>query len=601
MRRAPSPAQRGNILMVALIVVAVTSGFVAIALNVTNNTARMTDRSRDYAAAEVATEGAIEYAYGVWKKRIATANRAITTTEANASLTGPTFPSFAYAPASENGPLRFDALDEFGAPVATPLPVTIDLASYPGWRGRTFTYLARAKMMQSGANPSNLRSGVKRRFQYSEVPLFQAMFFFEHDIEIYRAAEMTVSGLVHTNSNAYLSGQSSADLTFQDQVSYVQSYSDHTDPPYANTWSGWAPNAWVDPIYSNGGESQQLHQVARMEPLGTEPAAVIDTTDANPNNDGMRELIETPNSSYADPTEFSQRRMSNKAGIVIDINGSGVTVTGQNGTSLDATQTAAIANAVSANVPVYDQREGKDMDVRTVDIAAVTATINGGIPSFNGVIYVKNSTPVTVTEPNPKAVRLKNGGQLPASGLTVASENPVYIQGDYNTGTTVDPNAVPANGNGNNNNDQSPTVPAYTRKPAAVLADAVTFLSNDWSDANASLSLSNRTASNTTYNVAIMGGFMPSGYQPATGSKYGYSGGANNFARFLEDWNNNYCTYFGSMVELYQSKVATGRWDTGVIYRPPLRRWNFDPNYSNAAPPGSPDAVTWSRGTWAKW
>ena len=581
--------------MVALIVVAVVSGFVAVALNATNSTARFGDRSRDYATANAAAEGAVEYAFGIWKKRIATNNRSISTTEANASLTGPAFTGFSYASSAESGPLRIDALDEYGAPVATPSPVTIDLASYPGWRGRTFSYLARAKMVQSSGY--NFRSGVQRRFQYSEVPLFQAMFFFEHDIEIYRPAEMVVSGLVHTNSRAYLSGQDSADLTFQDQVSYVTSYTDTADPPYASAWSGWVENAEVTPIYSNGGKDAQLHQVGRMEPLGTEPAAVINTTDANPNNDGMRELIETANTGYTDPSEFSKRRMSNKAGVVIDINGTTVTVTGQNGTTLTATQNTAIKNAVSAKTAVYDQREGKSMDVSTVDVSAVRTAVNGGISGFNNVIYIKDRT---TTGTNPKAVRLKNGGQLPTNGLTVASENPVYVQGDYNTGTTTSPASVPANV-ANGDNTASPTTGSYTRKPAAILADAVTFLSNDWSDGNSSLDLSNRKAANTTYNVAILGGFMPSGYTPASGSQYGYSGGANNFVRFLEDWDDKYCTYYGSMVELFQSKVATGRWDTGVIFRPPLRRWNFDTNYRTVAPPGSPDAVSWSRGTWAKW
>ncbi len=599
MKRRSITSEAGNLLLVALIVVAVVSGFVAVALNVTNNTGRMSDRSRDYAAASAVAEGSVEYAYALWKKRIATNNRAITTTEANASLTGPAFPGFAYAAAVESGPLQIDALDEFGAPVATPTPVTIDLASYPGWRGRTFSYLAKAKVVQTGGY--NFRTGVQRRFQYSEVPLFQAMFFFEHDIEIYRAAEMTVSGLVHTNSNAYLSGQASANLTFQDQVSYAGAYSDQTDPPYANTWSGWVANAWVNPVYSNGGEAAQLHQVPRMEPLGTEPSAVINTTDTNPNNDGMRELIETPNTSYTDPAEFSKRRLSSKAGIMVSISGTTVTVTGQNGTTLTAAQNTTIKGAVSAKTAVYDQREGKNLDVSTVNVGTLKTAIDAGIAGFNGVIYIKDSTATTTSSPNPKAIRLKNGGVLPSNGLTFASENPVYVQGDYNTGTTTNPNSVPANGSGNPSNTASPTVSGYTRKPAAVLADAVTFLSNNWSDGNSSLSLSNRAASNTTYNVAVLGGFMPSGYQPASGARYGYSGGANNFARFLEDWNGDYCTYFGSMVELFESKVAKGKWDTGVIYRPPFRRWNFDPNYRNVAPPGSPDAVSWSRGTWAKW
>jgi hypothetical protein len=595
MKRSLHSHQQGNILMVALIVVVIVSGFVAVALNATNSTARFSDRSRDFAAANAAAEGAVEYGFAIWKKRIATNNRGISTTEANASLTGPSFPGFSYAPSAESGPLRIDALDEYGAPVATPSPVVIDLASYPGWRGRTFTYLARAKVMQTSGY--NFRSGVQRRFQYSEVPLFQAMFFFEHDIEIYRPAEMVVSGLVHTNSRAFLSGQAEESLTFLDQVSYVTSYSDTAqDPPFASTWSGYVENAKVEPLFPNGGKAEQLHQVARMEPLGTEPASVVNTTDANPNNDGMRELIETASTSYTDPNEFSKRRMSNKAGIFIDINGTTVTVTGQNGTTLTSTQNTAIKNAVSSKTAVYDQREGKNMDVSSVDVGAIRTAVNGGISGFNNVIYVKDRT---TSGSNPKAIRLKNGRELPNNGLTFASENPVYIQGDYNTGGSS-ASAVPAN-NGNDDNTASPTASAYTRKPAAVLADAVTFLSNGWSDGNSSLELSNRRASNTTYNVAILGGFMPSGYQPASGSQYGYSGGANNFARFLENWDDRYCTYYGSMVELFQSKVANGRWDTGVIYRPPLRRWNFDPNFRTSAPPGSPDAVSWSRGTWAKW
>ena len=110
---------QGNILIVALILVFVISGFVATALNVTNNTSRFTDRSRDYAAAQSAAEGSVEYAFGVWKARILAIDRPLTSMEANAALTAPQFPDVSYAPALENGPLRIDALDEYGAPMAS--------------------------------------------------------------------------------------------------------------------------------------------------------------------------------------------------------------------------------------------------------------------------------------------------------------------------------------------------------------------------------------------------------------------------------------------------------------------------------------------------
>ena len=219
---------------------------------------------------------------------------------------------------------------------------------------------------------------------------------------------------------------------------------------------------------------------------------------------------------------------------------------------------------------------------------------------FNGVLYIYDSTPEKSGDREPRTIRLQNGGILPDDGLTIASMNPVYVQGDYNTGTTNNPNAVPSNNSGNPDNTASPVVPGYERKPAAVIADAVMLLSNSWSDSKASSDVSSRTASNTTYNTAIMAGFMPSGWQPSSGSAYGYSGGANNYPRFLETWTGKSCTYYGSMVELFESKIFTGEWDTGVIYRPPSRRWNFDPKFADNPPPGSLDAVVMTRGTWSR-
>src|SRR5208337_5602314 len=62
-------------------------------------------------------------------------------------------------------------------------------------------------------------------------------------------------------------------------------------------------------------------------------------------------------------------------------------------------------------------------------------------------------------------------------GFTVASENPVYIQGDYNSATTPTEDTF------------FPVLPSTTPGadetgyvPAAVIADAVTLLSRNWDD-----------------------------------------------------------------------------------------------------------------------
>ncbi len=608
----------GATLVVALLAILMVTASIGVAYKSTGSAARLTDRSRDVVQARLAAEGAIEYGFGVWKQRIQNQDRAISTEEAVTGMVAPSFAGYQYAPAESYGPLNIQATDALGVPVAdttfTPAPVPVNLSDYPGWRGRSFNYVASVRMNQISPNGSPLTAGVKRRFQYIEVPLFQAMFFYEHDLEIYRPAPMTVSGLVHTNADLYLSTGTAGTLTFQSFVSHVDDYysatggmndsPNNTAPPGASAWSG---GTMYPPTYANGGEDEQVHQVSRYEPLGKDASTLLDPADSNPNNDSFRELIEPPvtGTGITDPPEIAKRRLYNQAGIIVQISGTTATVATANGTSLTTTQSNSIKAAFTGKNTIYDQREGRNVDVANINVSTLTPVLNAAT-GFNGVLYVHDVTAQTGSDPEPKTVRLQNGGVLPNAGLTVVSQNPVYVQGDYNTGTTTNPNSVPANSTGNPNNTSSPTVSGYTRKPAAVMADAVMMLSNSWSDSKASQSVSNRTASNTTYNMAILAGVMPSGYTPEAGdphygqAQYGYSGGANNYPRFLETWSGDTCTYHGSMVELFQSKVFTGKWDTGNIYVPPARRWNFDINFTNNPPPGSLEAVAITRGSWVK-
>src|SRR5438874_6911560 len=149
-----------------------------------------------------------------------------------------------------------------------------------------------------------------------------------------------------------------------------------------------------------------------------------------------------------------------------------------------------------------------------------------------------------------RGIRLKNGSTLPSGGLTVVAENPVYIQGDYNTGGT------PASDSGT---FTSPTVSGYTRRDSAVVADAINILSGAWVDTNSDKSISSRIATSTTVNAALVTGEVPS-------SGGSYSGGGENFVRFLEDWqkNSQNFTYYGSMVELFNSEQGTGTWSASA-------------------------------------
>ncbi|MGA3195410.1 MAG: hypothetical protein ABSD39_10455 [Terriglobales bacterium] len=174
-------------------------------------------------------------------------------------------------------------------------------------------------------------------------------------------------------------------------------------------------------------------------------------------------------------------------------------------------------------------------------------------------------------------------------GFTVASENPVYVWGNYNENSTEWTAGTDQTGHA----------------AAAVIADAVTLLSNDWQD-NQSMVGTAITNINTTtrnpshdayYRIAIAGGKnvnfqIPTYTAPsAPAIDFGTDGGLHNFLRYLEYWNSQTVYYKGSLVSLYYSTYNTGLFKCcTTIYVHPTRNYVFDTDFTVPAglPPGTP-------------
>lgn len=183
------------------------------------------------------------------------------------------------------------------------------------------------------------------------------------------------------------------------------------------------------------------------------------------------------------------------------------------------------------------------------------------------------------------ALKLVNGaaGNLPSrpdgtGGFTVASENPVYVQGNYNAGA--------------GGFDSGPHV------SAAIIADSVTLLSNAWRDIASFRhptylrSGSWRRANETWYRMAVAGGkHKPFEHPSWGGEEYGLDGGTHNFLRYIEDWSGLQLHYKGSLVSLYYSQYAVGIYKCcSAVYRPPTRDYTFDSDFlePEKLPPGTP-------------
>ena len=213
---------------------------------------------------------------------------------------------------------------------------------------------------------------------------------------------------------------------------------------------------------------------------------------------------------------------------------------------------------------LYDARQanGSTAQVKLAQIDLSALAASGKFPP-NKLLYAAHYGAGTGT--NAKAIQLVNGAQL-AGKLTVVSEDPLYIKGDYNT---------------------------VAKKGAAVIGDAVNLLSNAWSGTKTKGNLP--SASNTTYNVAIL-----TGNQSTVGSAY--NGGLENLPRFHENWTGKTCTIKGSFVNLWPSTHATAAWAYGGDrYTAPNRAWGYDTAFNSVAnlPPFTPmtviarDVVSW--------
>ncbi|MBU0984345.1 MAG: hypothetical protein KKA42_10780, partial [candidate division Zixibacteria bacterium] len=219
-----------------------------------------------------------------------------------------------------------------------------------------------------------------------------------------------------------------------------------------------------------------------------------------------------------------------------------------------------VADGVLSYTPnqFRDQREGQDVDCTELDIAAM---YDHGYAPLNGVVYFSDDISAGTEWP---ALRVVNGQELDA-GLTIASENPLYTLGDFNT---------------------------INKQPAALMGDAVSFLSNSWDDSRSNLSKWDRYATETTVNASYL-----TGNTETTSSNY--NGGFENLPRFLEVWSGTPFNWTGSAVNLWNSEQAYGDWG-GSYYSPPIRNWAYDTDLDdpNKLPPETPVVRVFQRTGW---
>ena len=472
---------------------------------------------------------------------------------------------------------------------------------------------------------------------FSSVPIFQYAIFYNLNLEIDPGAAMFVNGPVWSNAGLW---GGTANLTFNSTVAAVGVASTTATDPFAIGKS----DSSAPPHFNLSGQPSSGNTPLTMPIAGA--------TNSNPTN--VESILNLPPAAYAAGTAGAYTTngleyMMNAADLIISNSATGIAGPAV-GTNIfvyyqDSSRTTPLTpvlpdfyilkraaatglytNWISqstadtnrcytnvsyagwswlTNVSFYDYRESDTVQALQIDVGMfnhwltnhiVSAGTEYGGPYYNtnlcwpdkghtiDGLWAYNNVPLTTT--TLPAVRLINGIQLPNSwGFTVATPMPIYVLGDYNK--QQDSAHVSSGTN---------TLNTY---PAALMGDSITVLSGNWSDSYTSgTGLGSRTAATTTLNAACLEGIVQS--NPNINGNY--SGGVENFLRYLETWSGYVNTYNGSIVVMFPSVYATNYWIApGTYYQPPTRNWGFDYNFlqQSKLPPMTPQLKKTVRVSWA--
>ncbi|MGK7909942.1 MAG: hypothetical protein AB4050_00440 [Synechococcus sp.] len=515
-----------------------------------------------------------------------------------------------------------------------------------------FSYLASAISYRNG-DVDSPQAILGMNFLNRSIPMFQFMAFFDKDLEIRPGSSMTLNGPLHANGNIFLNAQggSSNPLTINDRISI----GDFPDGTPGNIYRVSKHNSTLSTCTSNSVLLEDNNGVLAAIPCSTAPVTITANLDQQIATGFPR--LEVPNNSDFSVGAAGQYWTSAELRIALNVATSSIEARTVSNT-VNASRTVLFSAGGACNgtftdsTSFYNAREADFIEMLEVDVNQLLDCINTNSGSLGFglddntqgglVIYLTVDGPLS-NAVNNYGVRLRNGSDLRAAnveGLTIITDQAVYIQGDYNTVGWV---------------------------PASVIGDSLNVLSNAWSDfrddgdgvdygvttsgggggddddddddggggggtgsifacsglTHANCLPAERLATDTAIFAAFLAGTTSTGWAEGGLNTGSYNGGMHNYPRLHEIWtsridaidqyNSSFSgslstsgvpddqtlTLVTSFISLQQPDHVDGLWqqgsDSGAMwwYQQPIRNFSFDDRFRdpNQLPPMTPQVT----------
>ena len=546
----------GGALLAALAIIALLAILAGTALQIASGLARTAERADRFDRARVDADSAVEVAFADWRSRIEAGDPTVPLSPE--ALADPVPPGGQELPGLDVGARALTAAQDLeadpgragayrlnGYRVSLLTQPSVERGDAPNVRAQgissgagIYRYLASAQISVPGLG-SPATAEVRSVFEQRLESVWDYSVLFTRNLRV--TSDVRFAGWTHTNGV----------LDARD-----------------------APGAMPGRVTASGGV-RRAGVGEEAVPLTVLPAppkqvvgGVTDPADGNPNNDGLRELIETRDPLHPDP--FAAIRLPGLAGVEVRWSDAGVSLhSGSGRDPLPDNLGTALLACFQEGVAVPDPAGTGPRAGVAVDLATLRELVRGqGVPGWNGILHLND------LREGDRAFLLRNGAELPPGGVVIVTSGALYVQGDFNTGQGEVPSNAAADAGG------ATTAEGYVPQPAVLAADGVVVVSGGWQEG-----VGIPTAGSITLNAAILAGAADGGSEAI---------GPADLIRRIEDWSGASLTLQGALLQLFDSQGIGGNAIPGA--RPPARTvLRHDPAFLHSPPPVGLVVVSYGR------
>jgi len=409
-------------------------------------------------------------------------------------------------------------------------------------------------------NNANIWKGIKSDIEIERNSLLNYFIFSDNDLELFADSNLDIKGRIHSNANIFI--DTPANINIDSQITagghivkglknaYSYSGKVNIKPETNDTYKELTKDN--DSLLNS---SNLLTDVINLDTSWKKRANDLWEGRIQDSSNSVDKKVSF-GSNWIARSQFYETNASFK--LISKITGNKETIelsdinslvlyskTISNNKETVSINKIALSNDTFKTLEFNDFREGKNVKVIVIDIDKLNSLL--ALQSKTVTIYasredaIPDSNPfdnVTDLNRQPNGILIKNASTFAKTSLIVSNE-PVYIQGDFNKHKKIDGTLITQD----DANYASPNVDTW--KPVSVIADSITLLSNSWKSTE-----NYGMASDTEYNLSIVAGIP----------NYLFNQKLNFFNKFfktLEQWDGKKAKLRGAFIQLWYSNYAS--------------------------------------------